>query len=106
MVTLQKLDESRKIEKAIQEAFKKKGQDILTMLFEQVTDLTHDVSGEMSTLIDYDDKPESYQNGCMHGLRMAILQKLVSHLEHELSLQKRVAPLHWFQITSTRKDIL
>lgn len=106
MITLQKLNESRKIEKAIKEVFKKKGQDVLTMMFEQVIDLTHDITGELSTLIDFDDTPESYQNGCNHGLRMAILQKLVSHLEDELSLQKRVAPLHWFQITSIRKDIL
>jgi hypothetical protein len=106
MITLQKLNESRKIEKAIQGAFKKKGQDILTVMFEQVIDSTHDISGEMSTLIDYDDTSESYQRGCMNGLRMAIIQKLVSHLEHELRLQQRASPLHWFQITSTRKDIL
>ena len=105
-VTLEKLNESRKIEKALKDAFKKRGQDVLTRMYDTIIDLLHETSGEMWGCVDFDETSESYQQGIMDGMRMAIIQKLVSYLEQELRVQQKVSPLHWFQITSTRKDIL
>lgn len=106
MTTLQKLDESRKIEKDLQGAFKENGEKVLTPLYEKIIDLIYESNGELSTAIDFDDRDAEYVESAHSAIYMAILQKVISRLDQELTLVKKESPIYWFQITSTLKDVL
>lgn len=106
MITLNSLDESRKIEKDLQTAFSKKGNEVLSELYLKISDLIYESGGMLSTGIDFDDRSKKYHEKTMAGIHMAILQKVISRMESELSLAKKTSPLHWFQITSVLSDKL
>lgn len=106
MVTLDSFNESRKIEKDLQVAFSKKGNEVLSELYLKISDLIYESGGALSTGVDFDDRNKKYFEKTMAGIHMAVLQKVISRMESELALAKKTSPLHWFQITSVLSDKL